>query len=71
MKQKYAVALLKGGCETILGVFGTKKEADDFGNGARIPKEAGLHYCFSAPFSDGKPIGNKIRIYDYYNTRQD
>ena len=33
MKLRYAVALLKGGEEKILGVFNTKKEADDFGAG--------------------------------------
>ena len=44
MKIKYAVALVKGENESILGVFNTKEEADNFGYTTRIPKEAGLHY---------------------------
>lgn len=67
MKLKYAVAVVKGENESILGIFNTKEEADRFGNGTRIPKEAGLHYCFAAPFSNGKPMGKSIRIYNYYN----
>ena len=67
MKLKYAVAVLKGENESILGIFNTKDEADNFGFSNRIPNEAGLHYCFSAPFSKGKPIGRSIKIYNYYN----
>lgn len=67
MKIKYAVALVKGENESILGVFNTKEEADNFGYTTRIPKEAGLHYCFSAPFSKGKPVGRNIKVYNYYN----
>ena len=67
MKLKYAVALMKEGNETILGIFATKAEADEFGKSSRIPIEAGLHYCFAAPFSGGKPVGKSIKIYDYYN----
>ena len=67
MKTKFAVALMKGGNESILGIFNTKEEADKFGLGTKIPREAGLHYCFSSPFQKGKPVGNKIKIYDYYN----
>ena len=67
MKRKFAVALMKGESEAILGVFNTKEEADRFGSEARIPREAGLHYCFSAPFAKGRPVGNSIKIYNYYN----
>jgi hypothetical protein len=67
MKLKYAVALIKGEQEAILGVFNTKEEADRFGAGTKIPREAGLHYCFSAPFSKGRPVGKNIKIYNYYN----
>ena len=67
MKLKYAVALMKEGTETILGVFSTKGEADEFGRNNRIPIEAGLHYCFAAPFLDNRQVGNNIKIYDYYN----
>ena len=67
MKLKYAVALIKGTSETILGIFGTKEEADVFGRSNPIPKEAGLQYCFAAPFAGKTQIGNNIKIYDYYN----
>lgn len=67
MRIKYAVALTKGENESILGVFNTLREADVFGNGTKIPKEAGLHYCFAAPFAKGKPVGKNIKIYSYYN----
>ena len=67
MKTKFAVALMKGECEAILGIFNTKEEADRFGEATRIPREAGLQYCFSARFSGGKPIGKNIKIYNYYN----
>ena len=67
MKTKFAVALMKGENEAILGVFNTKAEADKFGESARIPREAGLHYCFSAPFAKGRPVGRSIKVYNYYN----
>ena len=67
MKTKFAVALIKGENEAILGVFNTKAEADRFGEGTKIPREAGLHYCFSAPFAKGKPVGRSIKVYNYYN----
>ena len=67
MKLKYVVALMKGENEAILGIFNSIEEADKFGFGTRIPREAGLHYCFAAPFSKGKPVGRNIRVYTYYN----
>lgn len=67
MKLKYAVALIKGGNESILGIFDTKEEADFFGNKNKMPNESGLHYCFAAPFVKGKPVGKKIKVYNYYN----
>ncbi len=67
MRTKYAVALMKGENESILGVFKTKEEADRFGYSTHIPREAGLHYCFAAPFAKGKPVGKSIRVYNYYN----
>ncbi len=66
MKTKYAVALLKGGEEKILGIFNTKDEADDYGKNNTLPSEAGLQYCFSASFQGSVPKGT-LRIYDYYN----
>ena len=67
MKTKFAVALMKGEREAILGIFNTKEEADKFGTEKRLPREAGLQYCFSAPFVKGRPVGKNIRIYNYYN----
>lgn len=67
MKTKFAVALMKGEYEAILGIFNTKEEADSFGENTRIPREAGLEYCFSAPFRKGRPVGKNIKIYNYYN----
>ena len=64
---KYAVAILKGEDETILGVFSTEKEADSFADKNKLSHEAGLHYCFSSRFSGRKPIGNSICIRSYYN----
>ena len=58
---------MKGENEAILGIFNSIEEADKFGFGTRIPREAGLHYCFAAPFSKGKPVGRNIRVYTYYN----
>lgn len=67
MKLKYAVALMKGENESILGVFNSREEADRFGFGTRIPREAGLQYCFAAHFVNGKPVGKNIKVYTYYN----
>lgn len=67
MKLKYAVALMKGGNESILGVFDTKEEADRYGNDNIIPKESGLQYCFSSAFAKGRPVGKSIKVYTYYN----
>lgn len=68
MEFKYAVALLKGDAEEILGLFDTKEEADEFGKNNRVPHDKGLQYCFSTMFSRGGiPKGNSIRVYNYYN----
>ena len=67
MKVKYAVALMCGEEETILGVFNTKDEADRFGYNNKIPHTSGLQYCFASKFSNGNPVGNSIEIYNYYN----
>lgn len=67
MKKKFAVALAKGESEMILGIFNTKDEADRYGKTNTLPHTAGLQYCFSAPFFKGKPVGNNIKIYSYYN----
>ncbi len=67
MKTKYAVALMSGREERILGIFNTKDEADNYGYGNIIPHSAGLQYCFASKFSKGVPVGNSIKIYSYYN----
>ena len=67
MNVKFAVALMKGEEETILGIFGTKEEADLFGTRNTVPHSDGLQYCFKAPFKNNKPVGNNIKIYNYYN----
>lgn len=67
MKIKYAVALMSGEEETILGIFNTKKEADEYGASNVIPHSAGLEYCFASKFRNGVPIGNSIEVYNYYN----
>ena len=67
MKLKYAVALMRGERETILGIFNTKAEADIFGMNNRISHTVGLQYCFASKFANGTPIGNNIKIYNYYN----
>ena len=69
MEFKYAVALLKGDDEKILGIFDTKEEADAFGTKHKISHEEGLQYCFSSMFLAGIPQGNNVRIYDYYNVK--
>lgn len=67
MKKKYAIAVMKGEDETILGIFNTLDEADYYGTHNRVPHTAGLQYCFSAPFTNGLPVGNCRSIYNYYN----
>ena len=67
MKMKYAVAIMSGECETILGVFNTKAEADKYGYENKLPHSAGLQYCFASRFSGCVPVGNDIKIYTYYN----
>ena len=67
MKIKYAVAIMSGEEETILGVFNTKDEADNYGYANKLPHSQGLQYCFSSKFSGGIPVGNSIKIYSYYN----
>lgn len=67
MRMKYAVALMKGEEETILGIFNTKEEADRYGNSNRISHTVGLQYCYASKFSDGMPVGNNIKVYNYYN----
>ena len=67
MKIKYAVAVIKSGNESILGVFKTQEEADRFGYETKLPRESGLQYCFASPFSKGKPVGKSIKVYSYYN----
>ncbi len=67
MEFKYAVALLKGDEETIMGLFDTKEEADAFGVGNTVSHDEGLQYCFSSMFMAGVPQGNTVSIYDYYN----
>ena len=67
MKMKYAVAIMSGEDETILGIFNTKDEADKYGYENKLPHSAGLQYCFASKFSGNVPIGNSIKIYNYYN----
>ena len=68
MALKYAVAIIKGDNEKILGLFDTKEEADEFGMSNKLPREEGLQYCYSTLFSRGGiPKGNQIRVYTYYN----
>lgn len=68
MEYKYAVALINGGEEKILGLFDTKEDADAFGISNKVPSEKGLQYCFYSLFTrTGKPRGD-MRIYNYYNS---
>ena len=67
MEYKYAVALMRGDDEKIMGLFDTKEEADEFGKKVRRPHKEGLQYCFFTAFRGGKPCGEDIRICDYYN----
>lgn len=67
MEYKFAVALIRGENEEIMGIFDTKEDADAFGKSHTVPGEWGLQYCFSSMFTrNGKPRGD-MRIYDYYN----
>ena len=70
MEYKFAVALLKGDDETILGIFDTKEEADAYGFENPVSHEEGLQYCFASMFLAGVPQGNNVHIYDYYNVKQ-
>ncbi len=67
MEIKFAVALMNGDDEKILGVFDTKEEADAFGRRNKVNFEEGLEYCFSSLFFQGVPQGDSMRIHDYYN----
>ncbi len=64
---KYAVAVIKGEAETILGVFLNEKDADTFASENKIPRAAGLQLCFCGRFDGRIPVGNSIRIRNYYN----
>jgi len=64
---RYAVALISGDNERIMGVFNTKAEADAFGNNNKVPREFGLQLCYSALFAGEVPMGNSMSIYGYYN----
>jgi hypothetical protein len=64
---KYAVAVVKGENETILGVFSSERDADAFASKNKMPAAAGLHYCFSTRFKGKVPVGKSIRIHSYYN----
>jgi hypothetical protein len=67
MEYKYAVALLCGGEEKIMGIFDTKEDADEYGRSNVVSFENGLQFCFSSLFTrTGIPRGD-VRIYDYYN----
>lgn len=67
MNIKYAVALMSGDKETILGIFNTKDEADRYGMNNKISHAAGLQYCFSSPFCGTVPVGGNIKVYNFYN----
>ena len=67
MEYKFAVALMNGDDERIMGIFDTKEEADLFGTTNTVPYGFGLQYCFSSFFLDGEPAGRDMRIYNYYN----
>ena len=64
---KYAVALISGDEERILGLFDTLEEADEYGESNPIPRSEGLSVCYSALFSGEMPMGNSISIYGYFN----
>ncbi|MCQ2413396.1 MAG: hypothetical protein MJ082_01175 [Clostridia bacterium] len=64
---KFAVAVLKGDEEIIMGLFDTKAEADAFGMRHPVAHSEGLQYCFASNFMQGKPCGEEMSIYNYYN----
>lgn len=64
---KYAVALISGDEERIMGVFNTREEADEFGKSNIVPREIGLQLCYSSLFTGNVPLGNSMSIYCYYN----
>ena len=64
---KYAVALISGDEERIMGVFNTRAEADAFGKSNVVPREIGLQMCYSSLFAGDTPLGNSMSIYCYYN----
>ena len=64
---KYAVALISGDEERIMGVFNTREEADNFGKKNVVPREIGLQLCYSSLFAGEVPLGNSMSIYCYYN----
>ena len=64
---KYAVAVICGDEERIMGIFNTKAEADAFGKSHRVPDEWGLQLCYSSLFLGDEPWGNDMSIYGYYN----
>ena len=67
MDIKFAVALMCGEEETILGVFNTREEADEYGRRNVLPHTSGLEYCFSSRFQGMTPVGDSIEIYSFYN----
>lgn len=65
---KYVVALVKGDDKKIMGVFGTKPEADDFGKQQRIPRCDGLLYLYAADFDDsGNQCNASENFFGVYN----
>lgn len=64
---KYAVALISGDSERIMGIFNTKAEADAFGKANRLPADYGIQLCYSSLFVGDEPFGNSMSIYGYYN----
>ena len=67
MNIKYAVAVMKGDEETILGIFNTRAEADEDGRRNVVPHTLGLQYCFASEFLGFEPVGNSIEVYSFYN----
>ena len=64
---KFAVALISGDDERIMGIFDTKAEADLYGRENTVPREFGLQLCYSSLFCGSVPTGNSMSIYGYYN----
>ena len=67
MEYKFAVALLTEGEEKILGLFDSKEDADEYGRQYKIPRERGLHYCYSSLFTRTGQQRGDMKVYDYYN----